>query len=116
MKPIIIIKETNKNGKFEFTEQELKDLIEKVYEQGVADGNGNPIPYCSGGTASDPKDNRATLNAESNDLVYRGWERNIKFPKEAEPIPCYDTPVTCGTSSQPNPTTKLNDSTVLRGV
>lgn len=107
MKPIIIIKEKNKDGKFELTEQELKDLIEQAYEQGVADGRpkatlpqsqydrpeegifyrninggesnklqtlpymqmsphdgyGNPIPYCSGETASDPKDNRATLNA-----------------------------------------------------
>ena len=34
MKPIIIIKETNKDGKFELTEQELKELIEKAYEQG----------------------------------------------------------------------------------
>lgn len=106
MKPIIIIKEKNTNGKFELTEQELKDLIEQAYEQGVEDGKppkkplpqsqydrpeegifyrninggesnklqtlpymqmsphdgyGNPIPYCSGETASDPKDNRATL-------------------------------------------------------
>lgn len=38
MKPIIIIKERNKDGKFELTEQELKELIEKAYEQGVADG------------------------------------------------------------------------------
>lgn len=38
MKPIIIIKETNKEGKFELTEQELKELIEKAYEQGFADG------------------------------------------------------------------------------
>lgn len=91
MKPIIIIKEKNTNGKFELTEQELKDLIEQAYEQGVEDGKppkkplpqnqydrpeegilhrniildvyGNPRPYCSGETASDPKDNRATLNA-----------------------------------------------------
>ena len=96
MKPIIIIKETNKDGKFELTEQELKELIEQAYKQGFEEGKernqtvinptwweqptktipldgtnpryphdiyGNPIPYCSGTTASDPKDNRATLNA-----------------------------------------------------
>lgn len=91
MKPIIIIKEKNKDGKFELTEQELKELIEKAYEQGFEDGKqervnvqgvplwrsveepftlnnphdiyGNPIPYCSGTTTSDPKDNRrVTLN------------------------------------------------------
>lgn len=41
MKPIIIIKEKNANGKFEFTEQELKDLIEQVYAAGVADEKKN---------------------------------------------------------------------------
>lgn len=97
MKPIIIIKEKNKDGKFELTEKELKELIEKAYEQGFEEGKeqnrtvinpnwweqpiktinldktdpihphdiyGNPIPYCSGTTASDPKDNRATLTQE----------------------------------------------------
>lgn len=41
MKPIIIIKEKNANGKFEFTEQELKDLIEQAYAAGVADEKKN---------------------------------------------------------------------------
>lgn len=103
MKPIIIIKETNKDGKFELTENELKELIEKAYEQGFENakaqyqpklnpswqtrtditpckftpGNyvsdkpctpayprdvfGNPLVSCSGGTTSDPNDNRVTL-------------------------------------------------------
>lgn len=144
MKPIIIIKERNKDGKFELTEQELKELIEQAYEQGVADGRpkatlpqtqydnpvdgiyyrkfnlgngpkdayGNPISYCGGTTVTDPKDTRAvlTLTNESNDLVYRGGEHKVISPKQGEPIPCYDTPVTCGTSSQPNPATKLNNA------
>lgn len=38
MRPIVIIKETNKEGKFELTEQELKVLIEQAYEQGFEDG------------------------------------------------------------------------------
>ena len=102
MEPIIIIKETNKEGKFELTEQELKDLIEQAYEQGFEEGKtqyqpnlnswhtrnditpckntpgnyvsdkpctpayprdvfGNPLVSCSGGTTSDPNDNRVTL-------------------------------------------------------
>ena len=134
MKPIIIIKEKNANDKFELTEKELEVLIEQVYAQGFEDGKktqpniqwvptdwgngkrdvtptyphdiyGNPIPYCSGGTASDPRDNRGTLNAEYNDLVYRGWEHR-EFPKQAEPIPCWLNQ----TSGQPNPTTKLNNT------
>lgn len=127
MKPIIIIKEKNKDGKFELTEKELKDLIEQAYEQGVADGRpkatlpqsqydrpeeGILYRNISGGTASDPNDNRATLNAEFNDLVYRGWEHNYKFPKEGEPIPCWLNQ----TSGQPNPTTKLNSKSVSTGV
>jgi len=150
MKPIIIIKEKNKDGKFELTEQELKDLIEQAYEQGVADGRpkatltqsqydrpedgiwyrrninggennklqtiphdvfGNPLTVVSGGTASDPRDNRGTLNAEYNDLVYRGWEHR-EFPKQAEPIPCWLNQ----TSGQPNPTTKFNSTSVSAGV
>lgn len=61
MKPIIIIKETNKDGKFELTEKELKELIEQAYEQGYADAkaeynkpnwtyrnlNGIPIVDCT---------------------------------------------------------------------
>lgn len=38
MKPIIIIKETNKEGKFELTEEELKDIVEKAYDQGYEEG------------------------------------------------------------------------------
>ena len=37
MRPIIIIKEKNTNGKFELTEEELRELVEQAYEQGVAD-------------------------------------------------------------------------------
>lgn len=129
MRPIVIIKETNKEGKFELTEKELRELVEKAYEQGFEDGKqervniqgvpywnwrsigdpstptfphdiyGNPIPYCGGTTVTDPKDTRATLNLESNDLVYRGWEHNYKFPKQGEPIPCEINQ----TSSKPNP-------------
>lgn len=126
MKPIIIIKEKNANGKFELTEQELKGLIEQAYAQGVEDGKppkkplpqnqydrpeegilhrniihdvyGNP--YCVS-TESDPKDNIAvlTLNTEHNDLVNRIREHNDKLSKQGA-IPCYDTAVTCGTTSQ----------------
>lgn len=38
MKPIIIIKETNKDGKFELTEKELRELVEQAYNQGFEDG------------------------------------------------------------------------------
>jgi len=136
MKPIIIIKEKTANGKFEFTEKELNELIEQAYNQGVADGRpkatlpqsqydrpedgilyrninggendkspnyshdiyGYPVPYCIS-TESDPKDNPAVPNTEFNDLVYRGGEHKVKFPKQGEPIPCNLNQ----TSSNPNP-------------
>lgn len=120
MKPIIIIKEKNTNGKFELTEKELKGLINQAYEQGVEDAKaqsqpsiqnippewydgkkditpnyprniyGDPVPYCG------------------NDLVYRCWEHNVKFPKQGEPIPCWLNQ----TSSQSNPNiTAWNNTT-----
>ena len=106
MKPIIIIKETNKEGKFELTEEELKELVEQAYDQGFENakeqyqpklnpswqtrtditpckftpGNyvtdkpctsanphdvfGNPLISCGGGTASDPRDNKAVLSCD----------------------------------------------------
>ena len=119
MKPIIIIKEKNANGKFELTEQELKGLIEQAYAQGVEDGKppkkplpqnqydrpeegilhrniihdvyGNP--YCVS-TESDPKDNQAVA---TDDLVYR--PSTAKWARKAEPIPCELNKV----SSNPNP-------------
>lgn len=129
MKPIIIIKEKNAKGKFEFTENELKELIEQAYAQGVADEKktqpsiqykptewdngkrdmttigyphdiyGYPTPYCGADTISDPKDNMAVPNTTLNDLVNRIREHNDKLSKQGA-IPCYDTPVTCGTTSQ----------------
>ena len=44
MKPIVIIKETTKDGKFELTEKELKELIEQAYEQGYADAKAEYKP------------------------------------------------------------------------
>lgn len=38
MKPIIIFKEKNKTGKFEFTESELQKLLSDAYESGYAEG------------------------------------------------------------------------------
>ena len=38
MKPIIIFKEKNKNGKYEFTEQELREFLEKTYDEGYEEG------------------------------------------------------------------------------
>lgn len=37
MKPIIIFKEKNKNGKFEFTQKELEKLLQDAYDQGAFD-------------------------------------------------------------------------------
>ena len=46
MKPVIIFKEKNKTGKFEFTESELKKLINDTYEDGYNDGKANnSIPH-----------------------------------------------------------------------
>lgn len=38
MKPILIIKEKNENGKYEFTKEEIEDIIEQAYNSGFADG------------------------------------------------------------------------------
>lgn len=54
MKPIIIFKEKNKNGKYEFTEEEFKEFLEKAYDEGYEEGKKastpiypilNPAPY-----------------------------------------------------------------------
>jgi hypothetical protein len=55
MKPIIIFKEKNKNGKYEFTEKEFKEFLEKAYDEGYKEGKRastliaypslNPAPY-----------------------------------------------------------------------
>ena len=53
MKPIIIFKEKTKSGKYAFTEDELKELLEEAYEEGYKDGKSsvpiyptlNPAPY-----------------------------------------------------------------------
>lgn len=37
MKPIIIFKEKNKDGKFEFTQKELEKLLQDAYDHGVFD-------------------------------------------------------------------------------
>lgn len=111
MKPIVIIKETNKNGKFEFTEEELKELIEKAYNQGVEDGRPKAtLPQSQYDRPEDgilyrninggENDKLQTLPyIEYNDLVYRGGEHKIMFPKQGEPIPCELNQ----TSSKPNP-------------
>ena len=54
MKPIIIFKEKNKSGKYEFTEKEFKEFLEKAYDEGYEEGKKastpiypilNPAPY-----------------------------------------------------------------------
>ena len=85
MKPIVIIKETNKDGKFELTEKELKQLIEQAYEQGYADANAEyskPI-----------QDNYPNW---SNDKIYYGNPNN--------PHDIYGNPIPyCGGSTTSNP-------------
>lgn len=76
MKPIIIIKETNKDGKFELTEQELKDLIEQAYEQGYADAKAEYNKPINGWAIR-------SIGDEMNDLVDRSGR--------------------CFTTGQPNP-------------
>ena len=52
MKPILIIKEKNENGKYEFTKEEIEKIIDQYYNEGVSDGKAqsqpiyiNPSPY-----------------------------------------------------------------------
>lgn len=44
MKPIIIFKEKNANGTYEFTPKELDELIEQVYNAGIIDGKAQSQP------------------------------------------------------------------------
>lgn len=101
MKPIIIIKEKNANGKFELTEQELKDLIEQAYEQGVADEKKNHnLDWITTTPVTIPKTMPGIGTA------------NPVFPN--------DNIVYCGgtsqTSAKLNPEIKLNGSAVSTGV
>ena len=43
MKPIIIKLQVNSKGKFELTEDELNDIIEKAYQSGLSDGSHNTL-------------------------------------------------------------------------
>lgn len=54
MKRKIKIFTPNENGKFEFTKQELEELINEAYEEGYSDGQGTP--YWSPGTRHIEKD------------------------------------------------------------
>lgn len=105
MKPIIIIKETNKNGKFELTEKELKELIEQAYKQGFEDAKQQYQPSLNGwnirGGIGD------TITTPSIQPIYKG-EPNLgeqeTFPR---PHDIYGNPVVyCGdlnqTSAKPN--------------
>ena len=101
MKPIVIIKETNKNGKFEFTEKELRELIEQAYAEGVADEKKNHnLDWITTTPGTIPKTIPGIGTA------------NPAFPN--------DRFVYCGESSQtsakPNPEIKLNGSAVSTGV
>ena len=142
MKPIIIIKETNKEGKFELTEKELRELVEKAYEQGVEDGKqervniqgvpywnwrsigdpstptfphdiyGNPIPYCGGTTVTDPKDTRAVLT-----LTNESNDLVYRGGEHKVISPKQGEPIPCGaTTGQPNPTTKFSSTSVSTRV
>jgi len=101
MKPIVIIKETNKNGKFEFTEEELKGLIEQAYEQGVADEKKNHNLNwitTTPGTIQGTTPGIGTANpAFPNDRFVHRSELNQ-------------------TSGQPNPMVKLNGFSASTGV
>ena len=102
MKPIVIIKETNKDGKFELTEKELEELIEQAYEQGYADAKAE---------YNKPDWIYKDINGGSNDKIYYGNPNN--------PHDIYGNPIPyCGgsTTGQPNPTFKLNGLTVSTGV
>lgn len=50
MKPIILTLKEEDNGKFSFSLEEIKLLIDQVYEQGFRDGNStNKMNYLYGG-------------------------------------------------------------------
>lgn len=58
MKPVVLIKETNKDGKIELTEEELKQLITDAYEQGYEDGKKqNQVPIYIPPISSNPPGN-----------------------------------------------------------
>ena len=79
MKPIVIIKETNKNGKFEFTEKELKKLIEQAYEQGFDEGK--PKTYTTAGTVGN---GNGTVTLPYIQPIYKG-EPNLGDWETAKP-------------------------------
>jgi hypothetical protein len=111
MKPIIIIKETNKDGKFELTEQELKELIEKAYEQGVADGRPKAtLPQSQYDRPEDGILYRNINGGESNKLQTLPYVIS-------NPMPYCDGITTSDPNRATlNPEIKLNGSPVSTGV
>ncbi len=104
MKPIIIIKEKNSNGKFELTEQELKELVEQAYSQGLMDGSPKV-------TLPQRQYDRPDLGIPHSN-INGGSEDKIPYPHNS-----FGDPISyCSTIGQPNSTTKLNGSAVSNGV
>lgn len=111
MRPIVIIKEKNKEGKFELTEKELKDLIEQAYEQGFEEGKAQYQP------------NLNFWQTRRGDITPCKFTPGNYVTDEpctpAYPHDVFGNPIPyCSgeTTGQPNPTTKLNGSAVSTGV
>lgn len=144
MKPIIIIKETNKDGKFELTEKELKELIEKAYEQGFEEGRPKAtLPqsqydsqidgtyYRKFNLGNGPKDaygNPIPYCSGTTESDLRDTKTILTLTNESNDLvyrggehkvisPKQGEPIPCGTTTgQPNPTTKFNSTSVSTGV
>ena len=56
MKPIIIVKGKNEKGNYEFTEKELNDIVEQVYNGGLIDGKAKAQPIYVPQRQSEPRD------------------------------------------------------------
>ena len=95
MKPMIIVKEKNGCGLLEFTEKDIKEIIENAYQEGYEEGKkasapiypiSNPVPY-------------------TNPTHYPGPDD--KFWWDNQPITCGPNPKLntefTSTTSKPNP-------------
>lgn len=103
MKPIIIFKEKNKNGKYEFTEKEFKDFLEKAYEEGYEEGKRASTPICP---SLNPAPYTTPAYPSPNGTGDKFWWNNQ--PTTGKLTPNTDTGLTSVTS-KPDP------NVILRG-
>lgn len=84
MRPLVILKQANENNNFEFTKEELENLIVEIYERGYEDGKGD--------RRNQPVLPQSQYDKPEEGIYYRGFGLG-NGPKDAygNPVPYCST-------------------------